>query len=54
MEQFVKDKSLPNPGPIAQALRVALTGTSVSPGMGETLELIGRESVLRRIGAVLA
>ncbi len=53
MEQFVKDKSLPNPGPIAQALRVALTGTSVSPGMGETLELIGRESVLARIGRVL-
>jgi glutamyl-tRNA synthetase len=53
MEQFVKDKSLPNPGPIAQALRVALTGTSVSPGMGETLELIGRESVLARIGRVV-
>ena len=53
MEQFVKDKSLPNPGPIAQALRVALTGTSVSPGMGETLELIGRESVLRRVRAVI-
>ena len=53
MEQFAKDKSLPNPGPIAQALRVALTGTSVSPGMGETLELIGRESVLRRVRAVI-
>ncbi|GDX98505.1 glutamate--tRNA ligase [Phycisphaerae bacterium] len=53
MEQFVKDKSLPNPGPIAQALRVALTGTSVSPGMGETLELIGRESVLARISRVV-
>jgi glutamyl-tRNA synthetase len=54
MEQFAKDKNLANPGPIAQALRVALTGTGVSPGMSETLELIGRDSTLTRIRRVLA
>ena len=53
MEQFAKDKNLVNPGPIAQALRVALTGTGVSPGMSETLELIGPDSTLARIRRVL-
>lgn len=53
LEQFAKSKNLANPGPIAQALRVALTGTGVTPGMTETLELIGRDTVLRRVRAVL-
>jgi len=34
---------------IAQPLRVALTGTAASPGIGETLFLIGRDEVLDRI-----
>lgn len=54
LEQFAKSKNLANPGPIAQALRVALTGTGVTPGMTETLELIGRDTVLRRVRSVLA
>lgn len=54
LEQFAKAKALANPGPIAQALRVALTGTGVTPGMTETLELIGRDTTLRRVRAVLA
>jgi glutamyl-tRNA synthetase len=37
----------------SQPLRVALTGTTVSPGMGETLELIGKEQTLQRIAAAL-
>lgn len=49
IDAFVKEKSLPNPGPIAQPLRVALTGTAVSPGLGETMALVGRESTLGRI-----
>lgn len=36
-------------GKVAQALRVALTGTAVSPPLGETLAVLGRESVMKRI-----
>ncbi|MCL4742411.1 MAG: glutamate--tRNA ligase [Phycisphaerales bacterium] len=36
-------------GRLAQPLRVAVTGSTVSPGLGETLALVGRESVARRI-----
>jgi glutamyl/glutaminyl-tRNA synthetase len=34
---------------VTQALRVALTGGKVSPSIGETCELLGKESVLARI-----
>lgn len=40
-------------GSIAQALRVALTGTGVSPGIGETLGALGRGSSLARIDRCL-
>ena len=43
-----------NVGPVAQPLRVALTGTGVSPGLGDTLSVLGREAVLRRIDRCLA
>lgn len=36
-------------GQVAQPVRVALTGTGVSPGIAETLATLGRTSVLRRI-----
>jgi len=36
-------------GKAAQPLRVAVTGGTSSPGLGETLALVGREGVLRRI-----
>jgi glutamyl-tRNA synthetase len=36
-------------GKIAQPLRVAVTGRAASPPLGETLAILGRESVLRRI-----
>jgi glutamyl-tRNA synthetase len=35
-------------------VRVALTGSTVSPGLYESLELVGREESLRRIDAALA
>ena len=38
-------------GKIAQPLRVVLTGTSVSPGIGETLSFFTKDEVLRRIEA---
>jgi glutamyl-tRNA synthetase len=41
-------------GQVAQPIRVAMTGTAVSPPLGETLAVIGRESVLRRIDRCLA
>lgn len=38
-------------GEVAQPIRVALTGTTVSLGIFVTLELVGRERALRRIAA---
>jgi glutamyl-tRNA synthetase len=40
-------------GKAAQPLRVAITGTAASPGIGTTLVLVGRERTLRRIGRAL-
>jgi len=42
-----------NMGKIAQPLRVALTGTAVSPSIDKTLWLVGRERSLARIGRAL-
>ncbi len=42
------------PGSVYQPLRVAITGTSVSPGIFDTLEVLGREPALLRIEAALA
>jgi glutamyl-tRNA synthetase len=39
---------------IFQPLRVALTGTTISPGIFETVALLGPERALRRIDAALA
>ncbi len=41
-------------GRIAQPLRVALTGGMVSPGLGETLALVGKDATLKRIDRCLA
>ena len=42
------------PREVFQPLRVALTGTTVSPGIFESVALLGREETLRRIDAALA
>jgi glutamyl-tRNA synthetase len=42
------------PRQVYQPLRVALTGTTISPGIFESLALLGREESLRRIDAALA
>ncbi len=39
---------------VFQAVRVAVTGTTVSPGLPETLVVLGRDEALRRIDAALA
>jgi glutamyl/glutaminyl-tRNA synthetase len=41
-------------GAVAQPLRVAMTGSAVSPPLGETLAVLGKESVLRRIDRCIA
>jgi glutamyl/glutaminyl-tRNA synthetase len=40
-------------GKVAQPLRVAVTGGAASPPLGETLAILGRDAVLRRIEACL-
>jgi glutamyl-tRNA synthetase len=42
------------PRQVYQPLRVALTGTTVSPGIFESVVLLGRDETLRRISAALA
>jgi glutamyl-tRNA synthetase len=41
-------------GKVAQPLRVAVTGTAVSPPIDVTLELLGRERTLARVEAALS
>ncbi len=41
-------------GKIAQPMRVAITGTQVSPDIGYTVYLAGRDEALRRIDAAIA
>ena len=38
-------------GKVFQPIRVASVGSAASPGIGETLELLGRASTLARIDA---
>lgn len=40
-------------GAIAQPIRVAATGGTTSPGIGDTLVLLGRDETMRRIDSVL-
>jgi glutamyl-tRNA synthetase len=42
------------PGKVFQPIRVAITGTSVSPGIFESLAALGREESLARIDSALA
>ena len=48
IQQLAEQKKL-NMGKLAQPLRVALTGNTVSPPLDATLDLLGKESVLERI-----
>lgn len=53
LNEFAESKDLMM-GMVAQPLRVACTGATVSPGIGETLYLIGKDEVLKRIERTLA
>jgi glutamyl-tRNA synthetase len=49
----VVERRAAKPGDVFQPLRVALTGTTVSPGIFESVALLGREETLARIDATL-
>ena len=53
LEKFATDKAL-GMGKVAQPLRVAITGSTVSPPINETLYILGREKTLARIRRCLA
>jgi len=42
------------PREVYQPLRVAISGTTVSPGIFESVALLGREETLRRVDRALA
>jgi glutamyl-tRNA synthetase len=48
------DRLEAKPGKVYQPIRVAITGTSVSPGIFESLAVLGRAESLARIDAALA
>jgi glutamyl-tRNA synthetase len=50
---FLEEKQI-NLAEIAQPLRVALTGSSISPGLFEIMEVLGKEKVLARIERALS
>ncbi len=52
LEQIVEGNSL-KPRAVYQPLRVAISGTTISPGIFESVTLLGREETLRRIDRVL-
>jgi glutamyl-tRNA synthetase len=37
-----------------QPIRVAVTGSTISPGLFESIELLGRETTLRRLSVAAA
>ena len=49
---FIENKGI-KLGRIAQPLRVALTGTGVSPGLFEVMEVLGKDRVIMRIERAL-
>ena len=53
LKQFVQQQGI-KIGQIIHALRVAVTGKAVGFGMFETLEILGRDSVVARIDRALS
>ena len=53
LQAIVRQRDV-KPRDVYQPLRVALTGTTVSPGIFESVALLGREEALRRIDDALA
>ncbi|HHH84651.1 MAG TPA: glutamate--tRNA ligase [Firmicutes bacterium] len=53
MKEYCEDRSI-NMGGLAQPLRLAVTGTTVSPGIHDVLCLMGKEETLARVRAFMA
>lgn len=49
LEALAAERELPHLGALAQPLRVAMTGSAVSPDIARTLALLGKDEVLARI-----
>ncbi len=47
-------RATPSPSDVFQPVRVALAGRTISPGLFETIALLGRDETLRRLDAALA
>jgi glutamyl-tRNA synthetase len=54
MKRYVDSKAEGKLGKVAQPLRIAISGGTVSPAIFETLAILGKESTLRRIDRCLA
>ena len=54
LEAVVAERGMKNLGGVAQPLRMAVTGTPVSPEIGPTLEILGKAETLTRIRACLS
>ena len=52
LEAVVEQRGL-KAGKVYQPVRVALAGTTVSPGIFETVSVLGREQTLQRLDATL-
>jgi glutamyl-tRNA synthetase len=53
LREIVSERGV-KPGEVFQPLRVAIAGQTTSPGIFETVALLGRDETLRRIDAALA
>ncbi len=53
VEEFVAEKGI-KLGDVAQPIRVALTGSTVSPGIFEVMALLGKEKVIKRLKHVVS
>ena len=49
IEHAAKEEGLANMGPLAQTVRIAIMGTTVSPPLGEVLAVLGRGGALLRL-----
>ncbi|MFA9407673.1 MAG: glutamate--tRNA ligase family protein, partial [Candidatus Dadabacteria bacterium] len=52
-DQVMEEREL-KLGKIAQPVRVALTGGTVSPGIFEVMDILGKDEVLRRLNAAIS
>ncbi len=54
IDNYAQERADGKLGKVAQPLRIAVSGTTVSPAIFETLAILGRESVVNRISRCLA